>query len=363
MSYRPPRILLISQEPSGPSPRADQLKRAGWHVVEVADQIDAFAAVRRHEVDLALVGMSASEMSDMDLAHVLRRVSSPWYLPVVITVQVPEGQHGRCFDRGADDMICQQTSAAEMIARVRALLRIKSLHDALWRSRSALDDALARERELLAKLHADKKHLYTLATTDPLTRVQNVRSFQDTLAHEFKSATRYARPLSLFMLDVDHFKVVNDTHGHPCGDYVLKELAVILEQSVRESDVVARTGGEEFSVILPQAGLEQAAQFAERIRKNVRNRQFIVYGENIHATISIGVASYPAHAEIVEAEMLVYLADQALLTAKKAGRDRVVAVHELDMQVRRRLRRRCLSRPAQGDESDAEVARCEQSLL
>jgi len=344
MADRPPRILVMCSDPTRTSARPRQLHQAGWRVFEVADQIDAFTAVRRHEVDLVLLQIAAAEMAETDLVHVFRRVATPWYLPVVVLA----GSAGRddccrLLDSGADDVLSDRTSAAEMIARIRALLRIRTLHDALWRSRSALKDALARERELLAKLEADKEQLYALATTDPLTRVQNVRSFHDVLAHEFKSTVRYANPLSLFMLDVDHFKVVNDTHGHPCGDYVLKELAVILKQSVRESDVVARTGGEEFSVILPQAGPEQARTFAERIRHNVRQRQFIVYGENIHATISIGVASYPADAEIVEPEMLVYFADQALLTAKETGRDRVVAVGDLDMEVRRRLRRQYLA--------------------
>jgi diguanylate cyclase len=144
------------------------------------------------------------------------------------------------------------------------------------------------------------------------------------------------------MLDVDHFKIVNDTHGHPSGDYVLKELAVILKNSVRDSDVVARTGGEEFSVILPKADREQAAQFAERIRCETSQREFDVYGKKIHVTISIGFATYPLDAEITDAEMLVYFADQALLHAKESGRDRVVPFGELDLVVRRRLRRQHL---------------------
>ena len=348
MSHRPTRILLMCPDPSGTSVRARQLHQAGWRVFEVADQIDAFTAVKRHEVDVVLLQVSAADMTDTDLVHVLRRVVSPWYLPVVVLAGASSEECCcRFLDSGADDVLSDRTSAAEMIARIGALLRIRTLHNTLWRSRSALKDALARERELLAKLQADKEQLYALATTDPLTRVQNVRSFHDILAHEFKSAVRYTNPISLLMLDVDHFKVVNDTHGHPCGDYVLKELAVIFKQSVRESDVVARTGGEEFSVILPHAGPDQADMFAERIRQHVRERQFVVYGENIHATISIGVASYPADAEIVEPEMLAYFADQALLTAKETGRDRVAAVCDLAMEVRQRMRRRYLSRSDQ----------------
>ena len=360
MHDRPQRILLMCEDRSEAAARTGQLALAGWDVTTVADQIDAFTAVKHHVVDVVLLHLPVDDMADMDLAHVLRRVSAPTYLPVVVLVETPaEERYCRFLDSGADDVISERTGAAEMIARIGALLRIKSLHDALSQSQAALKDALARERELLVKLQADNRELQALATTDPLTRVQNVRSFNDILAHEFKIAKRYARPLSILMLDVDHFKVVNDTHGHPSGDYVLKELAVILKQSVRESDVVARTGGEEFSVILPQAGPDQAAQFAERIRQHVRTRRFEVYGENIHATISIGSASHPADAEIVEAPMLVYFADQALLTAKETGRDRVVAVADLEMQVRQRLRRQYLSRPQEGREEEVEAARRE----
>ena len=108
---------------------------------------------------------------------------------------------------------------------------------------------------------------------------------------------------------------------------------------------MARTGGEEFSVILPKANPDQAMQFAERIRGHVGSREFIVYGQNIHVTISIGMASWPSDAEIVEPKMLVYFADQALLTAKESGRDCVVAVGDMDPEVRQRLRRQYIDMP------------------
>jgi diguanylate cyclase len=149
---------------------------------------------------------------------------------------------------------------------------------------------------------------------------------------------------------VDHFKLVNDTYGHPSGDYVLKELAVVLQRSVRQSDVVARTGGEEFTIVLPKAGPRQAARFAERIRKEVRARKFEVYGQKPHVTVSIGLASYPADAEITDQEMLVYFADQALLAAKENGRDQVVTFRQMDPSVRRRLIRQLRQIPGDAEE-------------
>jgi len=278
------------------------------------------------------------EMVDTDLPNVLRNVSPADYLPVMIIAGDPaEEQHCRFLNSGADDVISEATSPAEMTARIRAMLRIKELHDQLSASRSELQRSLKRERRLLAKAKRDNDHLRALCTTDPLTHVQNVRSFRDIFAHEFKMAKRYDQHLSLLMLDVDHFKVVNDTHGHPSGDYVLKELAVILTRSVRESDVVARTGGEEFCLILPKADRRQAMRFAERVRKEVYRRRFIVYGQHIHVTVSLGLASFPDDAEITDPDHLIYCGDQALLMAKETGRDRAVAFRDLDPAVRLRL--------------------------
>ena len=320
-----------------------RLESAGLTACHVTNEIEALSTVRNHPIDLAVLHWPVDDAADISLPDVLREVSSAPYLPVLILAEgAAEQQRCRFLNSGADDVISGNTSAEEMMARLRALLRVKDLQDQLTASRSALQDALDRERRLLAKLRRDNENLHKQATTDSLTRVQNVRSFQDILAHEFRTARRYNHSLSLLMLDVDHFKVVNDTHGHPSGDYVLKELAVILKRNVRESDVIARTGGEEFAVILPHADHKKAASFAERIRRDVYGRDFIVYEHDIHVTISIGSATYPDDAETTEPEMLVYFADQALLEAKEAGRDRVVEFCRLDRTVRQRLRRQYL---------------------
>jgi len=273
----------------------------------------------------------------MDFPHVLREVAGGKYLPVVVVTEGPHQRRCDFLDSGADDIVSIEVHQAELVARVSALLRVKKLNDQLRDSQAALQEALRRERSLLAKLRKDNEHLKHLATTDPLTHAQNLRSFRDILEHEFRMARRYERPLSLLMLDIDHFKVVNDTHGHPSGDYVLKELAVILKQVTRDSDIISRTGGEEFTVLLPEADAEQAARYAERIRTEIFAREFVVYGDKIHVTVSVGATTYPADVEIIDPEMLVQLADQALYRAKEDGRDRVVAFHDLDAAVRERL--------------------------
>ncbi len=343
-AQRRPRVLLMDNDLSGSTGLCARLTLAGMCPVRAVDEVEALSATRNEDVDVAVLRLSAEYVSDTDLANILRQVASAAYLPVMILAG-PDVEANRCtyLDNGADDVITAQTSSDEMLARLRALLRVKGLHDELDESRWALSEALTRERALLAKLRDDYEQLKHQATTDPLTHVQNVRSFREMLAHEFKVARRYNHAISMLMLDVDHFKIVNDTHGHPSGDYVLKELAVILKQAVRDSDVVARTGGEEFSVILPRAGRQEAWRFAERIRRHTYERQFNVYGRDIHVTISIGCATYPADAETTTPEMLVYFADQALLHAKETGRDRVFAFGEFDAETRGRMRRNHLA--------------------
>ena len=338
-----PRILLISTDLARAAHRCAQLTLAGWQTIQAVDTMEIFTTIRTDDVDLVLLQLPLAEAIGMDLPNVLRRVAPAAYLPVVILADCL-GEQQRCqfLESGGDDVISEDTSPAEVIARLQALLRVKDLHDQLSTSRAALQAALQRERQLLAKLRRDNANLQTLASTDPLTRAQNVRSCHDILQHEFKIAKRYNQSLSLLVLDVDFFKLVNDTYGHPSGDHVLKELAAILRQTVRDSDVVARAGGEEFTVILPKADRADAAAFAERICCQVRSRRFNAYGREIHITISVGFASYPQDAEITEAEMLWYFADQALLTAKESGRDRIKAVHGFDPTLRRRLRRQFL---------------------
>jgi diguanylate cyclase (GGDEF)-like protein len=319
--------------------RCAELALGEIRAVVTDNELELLMAVRQHEIDLALVHLEFAEAVGTDLPDILRRVSPAPYLPVVVLAEDPVNQRCPLLKSGADEVIGRDVGGEELAARLESLLRIKDLNDRLAMKQKQLEAVLTRERLLLEKLKRDNAELREQATTDPLTHLQNRRSFASLLAHEFNVAKRYNHPLSLLALDVDHFKVVNDEYGHPSGDYVLKELAVILKQSVRQADIVARTGGEEFSIILPRAGYEDAETFAQRIRRKVYQRQFRVYGRDIHATVSLGAATYPVDAEITSAEMLVHFADQALLNAKETGRDRVVQFHQLDLELRRRCRR------------------------
>ncbi len=338
------RALLMDDDRARAARRCGQLTSSGWQVAQAADALEALAAVHGGEIDVVLLHVTADEAEAMDFPSVLRLAAGVPHLPVVILAPAPP-ERTRCqfLDSGADEIVGDSVSQAELAARLRALLRAKVLQDELSASREALAASLSRERALLGQLRRDNARLLTLCSTDPLTHLQNIRHFDSFLESGFRIARRYDRPISVLVFDLDHFKVVNDTHGHPSGDYVLKEFAVILKRCVRDSDIVARTGGEEFSIILPNAGRSQACRFALRIRRNVAERRFNVYGHDIHVTTSIGSASYPADAQVTEAHMLVYFADQALLRAKQLGRDRLVGFHELDRRVRRQLTRQYLT--------------------
>ena len=333
------RVLVMDYDRARAARRCGQLTSAGWSALHAGDEAEALTHVRGGNVDVVALHVTADEAEAMDLPNVVRLAAEVPHLPVVILAPEP-AEETRCqyLDSGADIILADDISPAELGAHLRAMMRAKVLQDELHASREALSASLDRERALLDQLRRDNAHLLTLCTTDPLTHLQNVRYFDAILEKQFKIARRYERGLTVLVFDLDHFKVVNDTHGHPSGDYVLKEFAVILKRCVRDSDVVARTGGEEFSIILPNASRGQGRRFAQRIRRSVFERKFTVYGEDIHVTTSIGLASYPDDSEITAPAMLVYFADQALMLAKRHGRDRVVSFHDLDAAVRRDLR-------------------------
>jgi len=176
---------------------------------------------------------------------------------------------------------------------------------------------------MVVALRESHDRLTERANTDGLTDLYNHRYFQERLAKELSRAERYGRPLSIIMLDIDHFKALNDAHGHPVGDVVLQELARVLVASVRDIDVVARYGGEEFAIILPETQASEAMLCAERLRAAVRRHCFVGKGgETIPVTISLGVAQYPVHS--VEREGLIMAADLAMYQAKSLGRNRAV---------------------------------------
>jgi two-component system cell cycle response regulator len=183
--------------------------------------------------------------------------------------------------------------------------------------------AAIRRAQALETTRADNRRLEALATTDPLTRVLNRRALLDRLTAEVDRARRFNSSLTLLLLDVDHFKMINDTAGHLAGDSVLRQLGALLEEAVRKVDVVARYGGEEFVAILPETSSEGGVTFAERLRERVASQSFDVgIDKPVHLTVSIGVATFPSP-RVATTEDFFARADEALYRAKSGGRNQV----------------------------------------
>lgn len=179
---------------------------------------------------------------------------------------------------------------------------------------------LARQAAVALDSIALFEQVSDLAHRDGLTRLYNHLYFMDVLESEVRRARRYRRPVSLLFIDIDHFKQVNDSFGHPAGDQVLTKLSHIFLACARDTDLVGRYGGEEFVVLLPESSEREGALLAERLRHQVESHTFHVNGDQAHITLSIGVASFfPEH--VGTSDELVHAADDALLKAKAAGRN------------------------------------------
>lgn len=175
-----------------------------------------------------------------------------------------------------------------------------------------------------AELREANRILERLASSDSLTELDNRRCFFDKAAAEVERARRYGHPLSLQMLDIDHFKAINDRFGHVAGDKVLKALADVLRANLRHSDVAARLGGEEFAVLLPETTIDDAFVHAERIRKSVAALSIIHALDHMAVTVSIGIAGIGAGDSSIEPVLM--RADNSLYQAKEEGRNRVCAI-------------------------------------
>ena len=169
------------------------------------------------------------------------------------------------------------------------------------------------------------KVIFNLMTHDGLTQAHNRRHFDDELKRELSRAARYGRPLSLLMLDVDHFKVINDTHGHLTGDEVLRQLADLVHADIRREDLFARIGGEEFAILMPETRITGARQIAERLRTTIERAELVVDDTTISVTCSFGVAELAEVERGMPTAALFEPCDNRLYEAKARGRNMVVS--------------------------------------
>jgi two-component system, cell cycle response regulator len=302
------RVLVVEDSVTQAEWLAGVLAREGYEAIIAHDGAEAVRHVSDDLVDLVLLDMVLPDMDGLDVLRVVKESSGSRFLPVIVlSDRADVASRVTGLRTGADDYLPKPFAEDEVLARAAGMLRIKSLQD---------------------ELHQSKSELLALSMTDSLTGLSNRRHFDLRLAEEFRRTQRYAESVSLLLLDLDHFKALNDRFGHPFGDRVLREIAQLVRISVREVDVCARYGGDEFAVILPQTELPSARRAAERILDAVRKKTFRLEdvaspsdSSEVGVTTSIGVAN--SSGDVDTAEQMVSAADAALYRAKGEGRNRV----------------------------------------
>ncbi len=312
------------------------LQQAAQTAVEQARQMCAAldlcaitaAEDRRHRV-LAVDGEGAAALRDLSFAEDAGLVSNVVKLGASLPGR-PLGAMDRVqiFDSGT---VVRGLSALKIFP-LRTGDRVVGTLVCGSRSAGALPEAAQKELAMLAMQAAQalvRTRLYEqaelLAITDGLTGLLNRRTFDERLQNRLREAQRYERPLSLLLLDVDHFKKVNDAHGHPAGDAVLRGVAKVAQAQARETDIVARYGGEEMALILPQTDARGAQAIAERVRRAVEAAAHATEQGRLRVTVSIGIATWTGGDDGPGA--LLEAADKALYRAKQAGRNRVCAAN------------------------------------
>jgi diguanylate cyclase (GGDEF)-like protein len=289
------RLLLVDDDVDSLAVARARLAGDQIEIACAASGKDGLAAARSEKPDLILLDLDMPDMSGFEVCRVLKADPELCMIPVLfLSGSGAPNDKVRGLDLGAVDYITKPFDDFELRARVRAAIRTKQLQDLLI------------------------EH----AHVDPLTGLSNRRALMDRLQMEWARMERHGSELSFIMADLDHFKRVNDRHGHSIGDKLLQEVARTIAGQCRDSDLPSRYGGEEFAVLVPSTSLPGASRLAERCRQEIEKVQVQAGGEAVRTTASFGVADT---AQVPSAESLVDRADQALYQAKAAGRNRVVA--------------------------------------
>jgi diguanylate cyclase (GGDEF)-like protein len=258
------------------------------------------------QIDLILLDLMMPEMDGIEVCNILK--SNPMYqdIPIIfITADNSAESFATAFKMGAIDYIKKPFDKAELLLRVENQLKLNKAYAGLRKSNDELLEAYAL--------------LQQLVTVDPLTGLENRRSLVEFGEVQLKLAQRYNFFFSIMMIDLDYFKKINAIYGHPLGDEILKNIAKILKDSLRNVDHLGRFGGDEFVIILPNTNLKNAVVTAEKVREAIANFKHNIEEQIIQATVSIGIASYNPLDDDVN--QILERADQALYTAKSSGRN------------------------------------------
>lgn len=295
-------ILVINDHRDDLELYSKILKSAGYSVLQAVNGKEGLAQARQFLPDLILLDIEMPDMRGFEVCARLKEDPTTMPIPVLIITAHSRDvvDRVRGLDLGADDYLITPIDRAELLARIRARLRIYQLETEL------------RQKNL---------ELQRMAITDSLTQVYNRQYLMDYLNESLVQHRQSGQPLALLILDIDHFKMINDNYGHLQGDRTLAEVVAVIKNEVHANAILARYGGEEFAVVLPETGLEAACTLAEQICQAVRAYAFTgpEPGKPIHLTVSIGCTSVvPTD---LNRDALIRRADNALYEAKGAGRD------------------------------------------
>jgi two-component system cell cycle response regulator len=288
-------ILVVDDDPALRELIATQLEHAGYETVRASDGEEALRLAAEHEPDVIVLDVSMRGLDGYTVCRRLQERGSSAAPVIFLTAQADTSARVEGLDSGAVDYVVKPFDAAELAARVRVALRTQARTEALTAA----------------------------ASTDGLTGLPNRGRLDERAAEAIAVAERYGRPLACLMIDVDHFKRINDTYGHAAGDEVLRETARRLRSVSRTADFVGRYGGEEFTVIMPETDPVGAVVAGERVRATLAAQPVHAAGTDIWITASVGVAGWQAGTGTPED--LYAPADRALYRAKRLGRNRVIA--------------------------------------
>jgi len=298
------RIMLVDDRERAAERMIAALERE-HHVQREADPARALLEVPDGDFDLMIVSLNLQDADGLRLCSQIRSLDRTRHLPIMIVVEPgEESRLLRGLDMGVNDYIVRPVDPNELSARVRTQIKRKRYTDFL---RTRLEETVE------------------MAILDPLTALHNRRYMTSHLKTLFEDSAQRGNPLSVLVLDIDHFKMINDGHGHDAGDSVLREFAMRLKRNIRGIDLACRLGGEEFVVVMPDTDLAKAYLVGERLRQCIATAPFYA-GESVgglEVTASVGVAALEFPEDTPD--IILKRADQALYCAKRDGRNRVVS--------------------------------------
>lgn len=298
----PRRVLVVDDDATNLKIFTEALKMDGYVIQQASSGEKALEQIDTYDPELVLMDYNMGKLSGLDTLKLLR--SRKNYVTVIFVSANLDGELVKqCLEAGADDFIRKPAHLGELRSRVKVRFRLKELQDQL--------------------LSANEK-LQALAITDDITGLYNMRTMYERIENELRRAKRYDRQVACIMMDIDHFKEVNDTHDHLFGSFVIKELGKLIKRNMRDVDFAARYGGDEFLIVLPETAEEGARVFTERLRAVIEEHVFDDGKATLKRTCSFGYAiSQPA--QPIDAKAVVREADHALYRAKDSGRNRISA--------------------------------------